>query len=925
MKKMIPVLVLVAFGGTGAAFAATRTWHPTKKGSENRYWWTEAANWLDEEGNTGVPQDGDDVVFVSSTEAWGGASAKLNSFTVAGGASGGFVNQTTIRFPGGCEGFRFTGTGSSVSWYSVMELWGDGDVPFDVPAGKTFTIQKAYTQGGTAGTDYTTGATLVKKGGGTMSLGYDSWTHQCSYKRTRLEDGTLSFRFGGTGGVAGPKDFFPDNHDFMFGGDGSAGRLSLSVLDLRMKNVKFYEGPDVMFPEHGITCDSRTNVYLRFTGTPQLTSTVFSGKLYSSAGISWETEDAAREFVFSNAVSSTTGGLIVSNGTMRLTSGASFLSLSNVTLAAGATFKVEAGAGSGFCSKLLDLENATAEVHVGADVLLSFGTVRVGGVPLADGFYAAGDAALPWLKGTGAINVGAVSLISEDAVYWERTDGPTELAANTFTNYLGARFSGNAMSLTAGDGARAFIGTGGFTTAGDGATYTWGWPTVLEGIQTWDVPTGDTLTFTKDMITLPGAIARKEGAGTIRFEGRQTFNNDMIISNGWVEAVGDDSLGGPGGTTTFVITREGSVASGAPRLGKLRILPEPGKNEVSFHRPITFCYHYCDNLGNLITLPANTTVNFYGLMQTTLASPYGSPNPWPCHWFIKCEPTTTVHWRGGMYARLDHRFSNGHHYIHKALTGGDRLTVNENAVVELLVPGNTIGAATGNCSGNSFIYTRAPYALDGRSKNQLLSFAGATTLDLCGYDQALTIVHGSDPNARFAQITSAAPAFMRVVGNQLVNSSVNHSCTNYVRWTGAAGLSMERTATTYPVVLMSESSTTGTLQVVSGRAVMHAPNGSWTNATDVVMKGGELEVEHSAAFGTNTVVRFVKTGSAYGKINLFAGVKLPVAALEVDGDKQKMGLYGSSSSAAEYVRDDLFMGAGVLRVGEPIGLMIIIR
>ena len=73
------------------------------------------------------------------------------------------------------------------------------------------------------------------------------------------------------------------------------------------------------------------------------------------------------------------------------------------------------------------------------------------------------------------------------------------------------------------------------------------------------------------------------------------------------------------------------------------------------------------------------------------------------------------------------------------------------------------------------------------------------------------------------------------------------------------------------------------------------------------------------------MVRFVKTGSAYGKINLFAGVKLPVAALEVDGDKQKMGLDGSSSSAAEYVRDDLFMGAGVLRVGEPIGLMITIR
>ena len=36
-------------------------------------------------------------------------------------------------------------------------------------------------------------------------------------------------------------------------------------------------------------------------------------------GVSWETVDPTREFVFSNAVSATTGGLLVSNGTMRVT------------------------------------------------------------------------------------------------------------------------------------------------------------------------------------------------------------------------------------------------------------------------------------------------------------------------------------------------------------------------------------------------------------------------------------------------------------------------------------------------------------------------------------------------------------------------------------------------------------------------------
>ena len=932
--KRLSVFVLAAASLAGAS-AATRYWNPTVQWAQStgsttmRYFWENPKNWLDADGNTGVPQAGDDLIFAKADQTWGGTSPALNSLTIAPGSRQDCINQTTIVFPGGCEGLRITGAAVSYTWYSIIRLTGDGDVPFDVPSGVNFIFQKCLQQGGAQGTDYTEGATLVKKGAGGMLLQDRSgWTAQCTHKKTRLEAGTLLFEFWGGNGRYDPQDYFPVGHDFMFAGDDPSAKLSIAALDLRMKDVKFHEREDVANTGHGITCYTSTNVYLRFTGTPQLASTVFSGTLYNSVGISWETEDPAREFVFSNAVSATTGGLLVSNGTMRVVHGASFTALSNMYVAAGAAFKVEKGAGVNFSCKLLDLEDATAEVHVGEDVLLSFRVARVGGAEVAPGVYTGED--LPWLKGLGRVRVGEVPVVGANAPWWERTDGPTALAANATTNYLGVRLSGEALAFTAGTGALAFVGEGGFETAGDGAAYTWGWPTYLDAAQGWNVAEGDTLEITGTLFGVHGAVVRKEGAGTLRLEGPKAFVGNIVISNGLVEAVGDDSLGGVGGTTTFVMTREGAAAAGAIKKGRLRILPEAGKSEVSFHRPVTFHYLYCDELGDFLELPANTTVNFYGLMQT-ICQPHVSKNGYPCHWNYSCPSTTTVHWWNGMYAALNHKFPGGHHYVHKALTGGDRFTIGGGAVVELLAPGNRIGAATGNGNGSSTIYTRVPYALDARSVDQLISFTGdgKLTIDLCGNDQALSIIYANSSNARNGQITSATPALMHVTRNQYVNnttaSGYAQTCTNYVRWAGAAGLSMERTSTARPVVLMSGSSTTGTLQVVSGKVVMHAPSGSWTNASEVVMKGGVLEVEHSAAFGTNTVVRFVGTGGAYGTIDLFPGVKQQVAALEVDGVEMPAGLYGSSATGARYRRDDLFAGTGLLKVGEPVGMTITIR
>ena len=913
MRRLM--FVFAAMCAAGTALAATRYWNPTVTspvGKDNFHLWKTAENWLDDDGNTGVPQAGDDVVFARGNRCYGShETPALNSLTLK---SSGDFSQLTFVFPGGSRGMTIASSApSTVHNYGSVKLTGDGDVPFDIAAGKTFQLQKSILQGGVQGTDYTEGATLVKKGAGSFYMADSQWTAQCTYKKTRVEAGSMQFYFAGSGGNKGARDFFPDGHDFMFAGSNSSARLHLTALDLRMQDVKFHERDDVG-SDHGITCNSTTNVYLRFTGTPQLESTVFSGKLYSSVGISWETADPSREFVFSNSVSATTGGLLVSNGTMRVVHGASFTSLSNIYVAAGAKFKVEKGAGNLFFCKLLDVEDDMAEVYAGENVVLSFRVARVGGVPLDAGVYSAED--LPWLKGLGRIRVGDVPVVGEDAVWWERADGPTVLAANATTNYVGARLSGEALSFTAGEGALAFIGTNGFVTAGDGATYTWGWPTCLEGVQSWNVAAGDTLEITGDLTGLAGAAVRKDGEGTVKLTGAKTYTGNMVFSNGTVVATGDDSLGGPDGTTTFEMSSE-------TRRGILQVALEPGKSEVSFHRPVTFHYAVEGNWGNFLILPANATVNFYGLMSTSDAQPRIGPG-WPCHWYMTCPDTTTVHWYGGMFAQLDHKFPGGHHYMHKAMTGGDRFTMTgANTVLELLAPSNSVGGATGNFTAGT-LYTRVPYALANYAwgRSQMLTFTGGGKIDLCGNDQELAALHSK--NTGSAVITSATPAFMRLTGTWHPGSSNGGwegTATNRVKFTGAAGLSMEK-GTNY--WLWADCPTTGTLQVVKGRVTISAGRGFWTNAVAAVVKGGELVLEH-VALGTNTVVRFEQADSAYGKLRINAGVKQKVSALEVDGIVQRAGLYGSSESIAQYKRNDLFAGSGLLKVGEPIGLTVVIR
>jgi hypothetical protein len=222
--------------------------------------------------------------------------------------------------------------------------------------------------------------------------------------------------------------------------------------------------------------------------------------------------------------------------------------------------------------------------------------------------------------------------------------------------------------------------------------------------------------------------------------------------------------------------------------------------------------------------------------------------------------------------------------------------------------------------------------------------AGSAILDFCGNDQSLKCLA-----ARGGTITSETDAVLTLNANNNWTAALGPtSRVDKATWTGGVGLVYNGKNANWPRFMMNVSSTTGRLEVVQGRLVFPKASGdkllltygteavgyyprpskdaSWTNCCEVTVRGGTLELEHKNTFGRQVAVKFVKTGNAYGKIDLADGVSEKVYSLEIDGESQRLGTYGATGSGAKYVNDTLFSGGGVLSVvGDGLGMVILFR
>jgi len=247
--------------------------------------------------------------------------------------------------------------------------------------------------------------------------------------------------------------------------------------------------------------------------------------------------------------------------------------------------------------------------------------------------------------------------------------------------------------------------------------------------------------------------------------------------------------------------------------------------------------------------------------------------------------------------------------------------------------------------------------IDGAQRTWL-NPSGSAVLDLCGNDQSVDQIalHGGG-----GTVTSETPATLRVIPmsgywanhnygygftvptGYSTADSYGYETTDKGFWKGAVTLSFEATDPARRF-LMRASTSTGRVEVVSGtlaftrRAAtggetfdlkggssnpyprLASEDGSWTNATELVIRGGKAVLEHSKAIGRQTDVRFeAKTDGSHGVLELAQGVAQKCHDLYIDGIRQEVGAYGSSESGAQCHPVDgggheLFSGTGVLNV-----------
>ena len=910
-----------------------------KDSSSNYGWYIGKSNWTNAQGVAKSPTASDVVWFNQAiTNTLNGRGLVNNvsnasgSGTVAGiiytNGQNNTINQGTVTVAAGGVGVVLC---MNTTWYANLAMSGTGEVPLYMPSGAKLTMQKGLT--GSSGV-------AVKRGGGTWEIANET-ARTFSAGGIRIEGGPITFGNNKLNETSG--------FTLTFAGNDATEVITLNRSDMAVKDLTLAETADVDNTDHGFTSSAGYNLAF-LGGTSSVSPMSFTGSFKGSAGLVWAPADADTEIVLKKAAHPTTGGIWVSNGVVRVSEGASFLNLTNVTVhGSGARFAVDASAVRVFPAATFNISDG-GKLRVGPGAYVSLVNVMTNGEAVADGVYrgAAGPLIgeeVDWIDGTGVVVVGGPVADAPVAATWDGAGADT--AATTLANWNGAT---ELPDLTGGSAAVSVTGGTAFTADVDA---------FLRGFAVGVTPftlapdAGKTLWIGADGIEGCGGSVTVGGAGTVVATEGQTWTNGTFAVAGHVASVGKSSVrifhAGNGKSPTFA---DGTVVD-----ADLLFVDETKANKGS----------------TTITVPANANITFNGKVVATNTSSMG----------ISSGAGSTVTFNdlfmsrdGGTISGSGTMVFNGpfHYRDRSNFTGG---------TVELHATGNRLTGHMGTWKGGT-LKTMVPYAIDKTNTQRQttnwtnnsgdgdyttrLNLKDSCTIDLCGNDQSIDqLAMHADGTKSGGHVTSATPATFHLQTDKTWWPQHNYSygfsdyssistadgygyeAADKGYWEGAVNLSYEA-ANGMVRSMMRQSPSTGRVEVVSGTLVflrraatsgetfdlkggssnpyprLANEDGGWTNATAVVVKGGTLELEHSKVFGPQTVVQFVQTSSAYGKIKLADGVRQRVYALEIDGEDQRRGTYGATGSGAQYVNDTLFAGGGVLSVvGDGLGMTIIFK
>ena len=659
-------------------------------------------------------------------------------------------------------------------------------------------------------------------------------------------------------------------------------------------------------------------------------------RVYDKVTLIYNPTGAFTQTFATNFAHTTSGDIMVSNGTFRVAGTSSFANVKRIVVADGATFallteaanalagvtNIVLGAGSHFAitnattpfaANAVTLEmDETSTFDLPEDANYLFAAVSVDGEPI-DGDTYTGGGAVPQFSGAGSITVpdveqptvnatwtgeggtdgiavsanwgGTTPALTAKSLYPLFASGGAQATVDRALDFKGLHFGGSASSFSlVSNTPSASLTLRQSGIAVDAShTATVDVPVTIKADQAWSVASGSTLRFKSPVgMASPYAVA-VSGAGTLRLDAENGFLGGFSAAGGLaVDVYSPTNAFGPAGDNAVTVN------------GKLFL------HGAHIERPVT------------VTGQNNQYYWFgvYGTNEMTKAFTHASD----AYWRPRLYANSRLVCSGGVTVCCDVILTgeSGSCWVikdkpwkHSNLSSSvSQLELDSGATMRFGASGCVVKILMMKSSGRLYCDIDNPFS--GRATE--LQFHGANSMiDLNGH----VATFGNVTRLSGGTVTSETPG-------TLVLSAQSGTITNKaVRFTGAAGFEM---AGTGAVFFNSEMESTASLSVSRGR-LGFTENGSWRNATNVTVSGtGRLVVAKAKTFSSDAAMAIADSGV----VEIPSGVVLRVASLTVDGAPVPKGSYGSSESPADKTYAGHFAGAGSLAVGKA-GFMIIVE
>ncbi len=664
-------------------------------------------------------------------------------------------------------------------------------------------------------------------------------------------------------------------------------------------------------------------------------NSTFFGRLNGALSLSWE-PTGNYALTVTGRISQTTGTLQVKAGTLRLAAESAFPTLS--ALAASGTGVISMEGASVSADISLTLAD-TAQLALPGTSLTCF-DAQVDGNALTAGVYTASDTVggRTFITGSGTLTVQTIPL-SGTVRTW--TGGGADENFSTVENWDAApRFDGSetflfdsagtqavvngayelgairfnrsaAFKILPSDGtAKLRLGLGGVTALapvpGTLVTNTLAVPLDLVYACEAQVASNQTLAVSASVSGgLPNEPLVKTGDGTLWLTGTNTFENPLIISNGYMVVNNGTALGNPSNTITICRPTATSPNSWLNR-GPIYFTDTVATND----RPIII-ESAVSYIGQIY--PQNATLVLNGKFTFSAGG--------------RIDNQGRLIFRGGFDSRNNTpwmqtsagyvtRFEEQPLYF-----AGNSISLDNFGSFNVCTTNNTwasVGLFKGTflCGAENCLPTNS-YVTFG------VGYAAQGFLDLNGFDQQVKFMnYTAGTGSTNMPVKSTQPATLTLQGDSSVRPFIGY-------FSGAASLRHRNTGTLAFTSSSSASTTTGDLLIEAG-SVVFTNGASWTGSTNITVTAGTLAVAGGAGAtfggGSTSVNKTRLHLTSASTVYLADGVTEYVYAATLDGVHLPVGSYGSVSSSAQY-KSARFTGTGILYVlrSEIAGTLITVR